>query len=63
MAEVNELGLVLGICTTSNERAAEVITHRIVADIHFAFVLAGDVVSRKKPDPEIYLLALERNGL
>ena len=27
------------------------------------FVLAGDVVSKKKPDPEIYLLALEKSGL
>ena len=29
----------------------------------FEFVLAGDVVSHKKPDPEIYLLAQERLGL
>jgi HAD superfamily hydrolase (TIGR01509 family) len=63
MSEVNELGLVLGICTTSNERAAEVIAYAILAEIHFAFVLAGDVVSRKKPDPEIYQLALKRSGL
>jgi beta-phosphoglucomutase-like phosphatase (HAD superfamily) len=32
-------------------------------DIKFEFVLAGDIVSKKKPDPEIYLLALERTGL
>ena len=32
-------------------------------DINLEFVLAGDVVSKKKPDPEIYLLALERSGL
>jgi HAD superfamily hydrolase (TIGR01509 family) len=63
MGEVNDLGLVLGICTTSNERAAEVIARKILADIHFTLVLAGDVVSRKKPDPEIYLLASERTGL
>ncbi len=29
----------------------------------FEFVHAGDVVSKKKPDPEIYLLALETLGL
>jgi beta-phosphoglucomutase-like phosphatase (HAD superfamily) len=29
----------------------------------FEHVLAGDIVSRKKPDPEIYLLAAERFGL
>ncbi|MCJ7684923.1 MAG: HAD-IA family hydrolase, partial [Desulfobacteraceae bacterium] len=32
-------------------------------DIKFKFVLAGDMVSKKKPDPEIYLLALEKTGL
>jgi HAD superfamily hydrolase (TIGR01509 family) len=63
MKEVNELGLVLGICTTSDERAATAIATRILADIRFDFVLAGDVVSRKKPDPEIYSLALRRSGL
>ena len=29
----------------------------------FAVVLAGDVVPRKKPAPDIYLLALERLGV
>jgi beta-phosphoglucomutase-like phosphatase (HAD superfamily) len=29
----------------------------------FEFVLAGDIVSRKKPDPEIYDMAQERLGL
>lgn len=30
---------------------------------HFKAILAGDVVSKKKPDPEIYNLAKERLGL
>jgi beta-phosphoglucomutase-like phosphatase (HAD superfamily) len=30
---------------------------------HFSAILAGDVVSRKKPDPEIYNLAMERLDL
>jgi HAD superfamily hydrolase (TIGR01509 family) len=63
MHEINELGFVLGICTTSNAQAAHAITKGILADISFDLVLAGDVVSRKKPDPEIYLLALEKTGL
>ncbi len=63
MKEVNELGLVLGICTTSDERAASAIANRVLADIRFEIVLAGDVVSRKKPDPEIYSLAVKRSGL
>jgi beta-phosphoglucomutase-like phosphatase (HAD superfamily) len=35
----------------------------MLGDINLEFVLAGDVVSKKKPDPEIYLLALEESGL
>jgi beta-phosphoglucomutase-like phosphatase (HAD superfamily) len=31
--------------------------------VKFDFVLAGDVVSKKKPDPEIYHLALQKSGL
>jgi HAD superfamily hydrolase (TIGR01509 family) len=63
MQEVNDLGLVLGICTTSDERAARAIAYKILAGIRFDFVLAGDIVKKKKPDPEIYLLALEKSGL
>jgi HAD superfamily hydrolase (TIGR01509 family) len=61
--EVNQLGLVLGICTTSNERVARAIAGRTLGDIRFDFVLAGDVVSRKKPDPEIHRVALRTTGL
>jgi len=56
-------GVRLGICTTSDERAADVIARRMLAGIRFDVVLAGDVVSRKKPAPDIYLLALEKTGL
>jgi HAD superfamily hydrolase (TIGR01509 family) len=63
MAEVNARGLTLGICTTSNERAAKAVSETVLEGIRFDFVLAGDIVSRKKPDPEIYQLALERCGL
>lgn len=63
MAEVNALGIGLGICTTSNELAAKAVSETVLEGIHFDFVLAGDVVSRKKPDPEIYHLALKRSGL
>jgi HAD superfamily hydrolase (TIGR01509 family) len=56
-------GLILGVCTTSNEKAAHTVAYQILKDINFNFVLAGDVVSKKKPDPEIYLLALKKTGL
>lgn len=63
MSETMEKGLILGICTTSNEKAAHAVAYQILKDINFDFVFAGDVVSKKKPDPEIYLLALKETGL
>lgn len=63
MQEARRRGLALGVCTTSAERAARAILQGLLADIHFDLVLAGDIVKRKKPDPEIYLLAMEKTGL
>ncbi len=63
MQEVLDAGLTLAVCTTSNERAALAVAHGILKEIKFAFILAGDIVSRKKPDPEIYNLALQKTGL
>jgi HAD superfamily hydrolase (TIGR01509 family) len=63
MEEVNADGLLLGICTTSNEKTAEAIRSTMLADIDFEFILAGDCVSKKKPDPEIYEKAVEKAGI
>ncbi len=63
MKEAMAAGLMIGVCTTSNEQAAKAITGKILSDIKFDIVLAGDVVSKKKPDPEIYNLALSKTGL
>ncbi len=63
MGEAMDRGIKMGICTTSNEKAAHAVAYKILEGFTFNFVLAGDVVSKKKPDPEIYLLALQRSGL
>jgi HAD superfamily hydrolase (TIGR01509 family) len=63
MKEAADAGVILGICTTSDEKAAQAIARRILADIPFSFILAGDMVKKKKPDPEIYHLALQKTGL
>jgi HAD superfamily hydrolase (TIGR01509 family) len=63
MKEAMKAGLKIGVCTTSNEQAAKAITEKILSDIKFDIVLAGDVVSKKKPNPEIYNLALSKTGL
>ena len=56
----------LAVCSTSNERAVNLVVERMLGEkrkSHFNAILAGDVVSKKKPDPEIYNLALEKLGL
>lgn len=63
MKEAMQAGLKIAICTTSNEQAAKAITEKVLSDIKFDEVLAGDVVQKKKPDPEIYNLALSKLGL
>ncbi|HMU91929.1 MAG TPA: HAD-IA family hydrolase [Anaerolineales bacterium] len=60
MKELMEAGIKIGVCTTSNEQAAKAITEGILSDIKFEVVLAGDVVEKKKPDPEIYNLGLAK---
>ena len=60
--EAQAAGWQLVVCSTSAEPSARAILENAVgadraADFH---VLAGDVVSRKKPAPDIYLLALEQ---
>ena len=63
MKEAMQARLKIGVCTTSNEQAAKAVTEKSLSEITFALVLAGDVVSKKKPDPEIYNLALSKTGL
>lgn len=63
MQEAMQAGLKIAVCTTSNEQAAMAVTEKALPDIKFDLVLAGDVVSKKKPDPEIYNLALAKTGL
>lgn len=58
-------GVRLGVCTTSNPRFIDAVLDLFGADrkAAFEFVHAGDVVSKKKPDPEIYHLATKSLGL
>jgi HAD superfamily hydrolase (TIGR01509 family) len=55
----------LGVCTTSNPKSISGVLDLMGQDrkSRFELVLAGDIVSRKKPDPEIYELALEKLAL
>lgn len=61
--EAIKRGIRLGVCSTSNEKAVNMVVEKMLGSErrkYFEFILAGDVVSRKKPDPEIYDLAKKR---
>ena len=54
----------LGVCTTSNPKFIDAVLDLFGPErkAKFDFVHAGDVVAKKKPAPDIYLLALETLG-
>ena len=58
-------GVGLGVCTTSNPGFIAAVLDLFGPErkARFDFVHAGDVVTRKKPDPEIYELAKRSLGL
>ncbi|TQV78196.1 HAD-IA family hydrolase [Exilibacterium tricleocarpae] len=58
-------GVKLGVCSTSNLKAVGGCVNLLGAErrARFEFILAGDVVTRKKPDPEIYRLARQKLNL
>jgi HAD superfamily hydrolase (TIGR01509 family) len=61
--EAYSAGVRLAVCSTSNERAVGGVVRRLLGlerYAKFAGIFAGDVVSRKKPDPAIYQLAVQR---
>jgi len=63
--EAHAAGTRLGVCTTSDPKAIDGVLDLLGAQrkAWFEIVLAGDVVKKKKPDPEIYNLAKQRFGL
>lgn len=58
-------GVRLAVCTTSAPQSVEGVLDLMGAQrkAKFELVLAGDVVAKKKPDPEIYELAARQLGL
>ena len=64
--EAQDAGWTLAVASTSAERSVRAILDEAVGPeraARFDLVLAGDVVARKKPAPDIYQLALQRLGV
>jgi len=62
--EAAAAGLDQAIVTTSGRAAVEALCQGMAADLRacFRFWICGEDVSRKKPDPEAYQLAIDRLG-
>lgn len=58
-------GVEVAVCSTSNEKAVSAIVSFLLGPerAEKIKIFAGDVVSRKKPDPAIYLLAADTLGI
>ena len=66
ITEAQDAGWKLAVASTSAEASVRAILEQAVGPDRagrFDVVLAGDVVPKKKPAPDIYLLALERLGV
>jgi HAD superfamily hydrolase (TIGR01509 family) len=65
VGEALQAGWGLAVASTSAEESVRAVLEHVVGDEHAAHfaVFAGDVVPAKKPDPAIYLLAIERLGV
>lgn len=63
--EALDAGWVVAVCSTSAEASVAAVLRNAVGEETAARVplFAGDVVPAKKPDPAVYLLALDRLGL
>jgi len=63
--EAHAAGVRLGVCTTSDPKSIDGVLDLMgpKRKAYFEIVLAGDIVAKKKPSPDIYLLAKERLGL
>ena len=65
-AEARECGLPVIVCSTSNERSVTSLVRAVFGEEYartIRAILAGDIVRRKKPAPDIYRVASREFGL
>jgi HAD superfamily hydrolase (TIGR01509 family) len=63
--EAHAAGIRLGVCTTSDPKSIDGVLDLMGKQrkANFEIVLAGDIVAKKKPSPDIYNLAKQRLNL
>ncbi len=63
IASAKQLGLKLGVASSSSRRWVTGHLERLGILHHFDYIRCGDEVTRKKPDPELYLTAMQGLGV
>ncbi|KAL7470599.1 hypothetical protein ACHAXS_011066 [Conticribra weissflogii] len=63
--EAIEKGVRLAVCSTSSEKAVSNLVRTLMGEERRGKfeIFAGDMVERKKPAPDVYLMAVEKMGL
>ena len=60
--ELSQAGCRLGVATTGSRGWVDQLLRQLLPGIDFEVVVTGDEVGGRKPDPETYLVALDRLG-
>ncbi len=63
LSRLKREGYRLAVCTNAVSESAELMLERAGLRQYLDFVISNEDVSRPKPDPEIYLAALDRLGI
>ena len=63
LKELISEGKVLGIATTNRKETIEMFFDNFGMREYFSYVITGEDVQKRKPDPEVYNLAVEKSGL
>ena len=63
LKELISEGKVLGIATTNRKETIEMFFDNFGMREYFSYVITGKDVQKRKPDPEVYNLAVEKSGL
>ncbi len=58
--ELNRAGVRLAVATTGSRSWVDRLLRRLLPAVHFDAVVTGDEVANRKPDPEAFLVALDR---
>lgn len=63
LAELAGEGITLAVGTTGSRRWVERLLRRMLPTVEWAVIVTGDDVTARKPDPEVFDVALRRLGL